>query len=731
MTRGSDHPLTVSETQTQPHILIVDDDAAMLQSLSFLLGAKGFVADTAQSGTVALGKLAGASYEVMLLDLQMPEVSGHEVLRFVNERDLDTKVIIVSGEASFAAVKGTLKDGAYDFVRKPYDPGELITTVGNALARRSLERQTREMSLALEDSERLHRYIVNHSPDFVYVLNAEGCFTFVNDRAEDLLGYRREDLIGRHFSVLIHEEDLPAANYVFCERRTGKRASRDVELRLKVKIESEAVRYFDTYVLPISLHSAGMYNPDGVSGKGNFIGTYGCARDITERKRSEELINYQIYHDQLTGLPNRALFQDRLQQALAQAKRYNHMLAVLYLDLDRFKLINDTLGHGVGDQVLRITSERILGCLRDGDTLARFGGDEFTLLLPQLTLREDAAIVADKILARLRLPIVIDGHELFSSASIGVTLFPEAGDSVDILIKNADIAMYDAKSRGKDGYGFFMDGMSDSYSSHLALERDLHRAVEADQFEVFFQPKVDTRTCQVVGMEALLRWRHPEKGLLFPTDFIPQAEETRLIVPIGDWILRATCREIRRWRDLGLLRVKVSVNISVVQIEQADFLPKLLATLEEFGLDGTCIEVEVTEHGLVKKRENVISQLKKLGNYGITIAIDDFGTGYSSLSYLQQFPIHTLKIDRAFVQDIEVPGKEACIVDAIAAMARGLRLQLVAEGVETVAQLKYLQRLGCFEVQGFLFGRPVSAAATLELLQRIPDGRLDNCLSIN
>ena len=714
---------------SKPHILIVDDDAAMLQSLSFLLGTRGYVPDTVQSGEAALDKLASGAYAVMLLDLQMPAMSGHDVLRYMNEKAVDTKVIVVSGESSFSAVKGTLKEGAYDFVRKPYDPGELLTTVGNALKRASLEREHRQMSRALAESERLHRYIVNNSPDFVYVLDADGRFTFVNDRVEDLLGYRREDLVGKHFSFLICEEDMPQARYVFCERRTGKRASRDIELRLKVNSEARTVRFFDTYVLPISLHSAGMYNPAGGDGKGRFVGTYGCARDITDRKRTEELIHYQAYHDLLTSLPNRALFRDRLHQAIAHNKRSRQMLAVMYLDLDRFKLVNDTLGHTAGDQVLRMTAERILGCLRDEDTLARVGGDEFTLLLPQLARRADAVVVAEKILASLRSPLVLDGQEVFCRVSIGLALYPGGGETAETMIKSADIAMYDVKANGKDGYGFFSEGMNDAYASHLALEHDLHLAVEEEQFEVYFQPKVDIDSCRVTGVEALLRWAHPQKGLVYPGEFVPRAEETRLIVPIGDWILRAACREIQRWRQLGLPQIKVSVNISVVQLEQEDFIAKILATLEEFGLQGSSIEIEITEHGLVKKRETIVGKLKTLSAHGITIAIDDFGTGYSSLSYLQQFPIHTLKIDRSFVQDIAAPGNEACIVDAITAMARGLDLHLVAEGVETPAQLEYLRQAGCQEVQGFLFSPPCSAQDTLKLLERLDQGRLDVCLA--
>jgi len=270
--------------------------------------------------------------------------------------------------------------------------------------------------------------------------------------------------------------------------------------------------------------------------------------------------------------------------------------------------------------------------------------------------------------------------------------------------------------------------MNDTYTCHLAVERDMHRALEQDQFEVFFQPKVNPVSCQIVGMEALIRWMHPEKGLVMPNDFIPMAEQTKLIVPIGDWVLRATCEEICRWRTQGLPKIKVSINISAVQIEQEDFVEKIINTLEEFNLSGDHIEVEITEYGLMKNRENAIQKLRRLSARGITIAIDDFGTGYSSLSYLQKFPVNTLKIDRSFVKDIESDTTETCIVDAIASMAKGLKLHMVAEGVETVSQLNYLKNLGCVEVQGFLFGKPQSAQATLDLMIERPDGKLSSCL---
>ncbi|MDT8440498.1 MAG: EAL domain-containing protein [Desulfuromonadales bacterium] len=724
------HPM-VPDQQQKTNILIVDDDPAMLASLRVLLKTSGYQVIAASSGELALAELAKQPVDVMLLDLQMPNVSGHEVLRKLKHNATEIKVIVVSGETTFTSVKDALTEGAYDFVRKPYDAGELLTTISNALQSLALERRHKALAAALEESEKLHRYIVNNSPDIVYVLDSEGRFTFVNDRVESLLGYRREDLLGQHYSMLIYEEDMVEANYVFNERRTGPRASKDVELRLKINSESKLVRFFETHVLPISLHSAGMYNPNNLNDKGEFVGTYGCARDITDRKRNEELINYQAYHDLLTSLPNRALFEDRLQLAMAHARRYNELLAVMYLDLDRFKLVNDTLGHAVGDKLLQAVAERIIGCLRAEDTLARFGGDEFTLLLPQVHKQEDAAAVARKILEALRAPLQIETHEIFTSSSIGIAMYPDSGETMDSLVKSADIAMYHVKANGKDSYLFYSSDMNDGSTCHLALERDLHRALDNNQFEMYFQPKVNPIDCRIVGMEALIRWRHPEKGLVMPNDFIPLAEQTKLIVPIGDWVLRATCREIRSWYDQGLPKIKVSVNISPIQIDQDDFVSKTLAVLKEFAIPGDNIELEITEYGMLKNRDKTIQKLRKLTTRGISIAIDDFGTGYSSLSYLQNFPVDTIKIDRAFVKDIE-PGKEQTfIVDAIASMAKGLRLHMVAEGVETTCQLNYLKDLGCMEVQGFMFGKPQPAGEALKLMTERGDGKLSECLLYN
>ncbi len=698
-------------------ILIVDDQPELLDSLKLLLQAEGYRVDTANGGTAALTSLAGNDYDAVLLDLQMPDLSGHEVIQYVSRSKPDIQTVVVSGETSFESVRKCMQEGAYDYVRKPYVPDEILTTLGNALKARAMRLQNDAMARALRDSEQLHRYIVNNSPDIVYMLDHQGHFTFVNDTLTRLLQYDRSELIGRHYSVLVHEEDLEAARFVFNERRTGDRSTRNVELRLRCRNPRHGVRHFDNYVLPIELHSTGIYhNDDNFDTERTFTGTHGVAKDITLRKETEKLINYQAYHDLLTNLPNRALFNDRLRQALAHARRNRGMLAVMFLDLDRFKTINDSLGHAMGDQLLQSVTNRLKKCLREEDTLSRFGGDEFTLLLPTIHHRDDASLIASKVLEQLSTPFVISGHEMYVSASIGIALYPEAGESMEVLCKKADIAMYYVKANGKSGYQFFNEDMNNEFTSRVTLERELRKALEEQQFHVYFQPKVNSSSGSVVGLECLIRWQHPQRGLVLPGEFIPLAEETNLIVPLGSWAFEATCVEIARWNAHNVAPVVVSVNVSAKQLEQADFADFILDTLARHQVPARQVELEITENAIINNRKGVIEKLTRLSRNGVRIAIDDFGTGYCSLAYLQHFPIHTLKIDRSFIHDIREDRHEACIVNAIISLAQGLKLHLVAEGVETRHQLDYLKRLGCTEVQGHYFSAALSADHTMDML---------------
>jgi diguanylate cyclase (GGDEF)-like protein/PAS domain S-box-containing protein len=710
--------MSTAVVNEQSQMLIVDDQLPLLQSLQALMRINGFQVDLARSGGEAITKLQDNDYQLVLLDLQMPGIDGLEVLEYIQQAKLDLEVIVISGETSFSSVKDAIRLGAFDFLRKPYNPEELLRTVNRGIGHYRQQRQLLSRERKLNESERVHRFIVNNSPDFIYMLNTQGFFTYVNDMVEELLGYKRKELIGKHFSEIIHPHNAAESHKFFSEQRAGERATQGVDIRLMVNPHNDRVRSLENHELIVELNAFGVYEED-VEGEKVFVGTLGSARDITERKRSEEVISHQAYHDMLTRLPNRALFNDRMNQAFAHARRSGENFGLMFMDLDRFKLINDTLGHVMGDKVLQLVSERILDCLRAEDTLCRFGGDEFALLLPKITSKESVSSVAEKIMKAVRQPFKLKNHELYVSMSLGVAMYPEAGESRESLLQSADIAMYQVKNDGKDGYCFFTDAMSNG-SGFISVERDMYRALEQRQFQVYFQPKVDPSTHVIVGMEALLRWQHPKRGLVFPDEFIVAAEESKIIVPIGDWVLRAVCKEVVRWQQQGLPKIKVSLNISSVQLEQDDFVSRFIQTLQEYNLDADIFEVEFSEQGLARGPKDMSLKIKSLQDYGVSVAIDDFGRGYSSLSYLQNMPINTLKIDRSFIRDIDESSSRARVVDGIAMMAKGLNLNLVAEGVENLIQLAYVKKLGCHEVQGYLYGEAVSAQAAMTMMQTRP-----------
>jgi diguanylate cyclase (GGDEF)-like protein len=448
-----------------------------------------------------------------------------------------------------------------------------------------------------------------------------------------------------------------------------------------------------------------------------LLGVYGVARDITERKRADEQITYQAYHDVLTELPNRVLFKDRLGLALLQAKRNETSLAVMFIDLDRFKVVNDTLGHGAGDLLLQQVAVRLKACLRRCDTLSRIGGDEFTAVLPELNDRQDAALIADKFVQCLHLPFQIAGQAVHVSASIGISLFPEDGKSLEELLRYADMAMYHMKSKGKNGFSFFDTHLLDTSYQKIALEHDLHLALERGELEMFYQPQVDVTTHKIVGAEALMRWNHPQRGFLGAAEFLPFAEESGLMIPISDWMLDAICGDLLEWNAVAGEPLQLSLNVSPQYLDRGDFFEKLKCALVRHQLAPSQIEVEVTENICIRNPQIAIEQLDKLCQLGVSVAIDDFGTGYSSLSYLHRFPIHTIKIDRSFVMEIRDEGVQFPVVLAIVAIAHGLGLNLVAEGVETPLQAAYLAAAGCKIMQGFLYHQPMAQSRLIALLQ--------------
>lgn len=706
-----------------PHrVLLVDDEPLILSSLCAILKTSGYHLSTATSGGEALTQLFTGKFDLIILDMRLPDMSGHEVMDFINTNKIDTHVIVVSGNTDIETAIGALKRGAFDYLRKPFAREELLKTVNNALKQRTLEAENRQYAWQLKSSEKIYRYFVENSPDIIYTMNDEGHFTFVNDRAQQILGLTRDELIGKHYSSLVHDDDHELARYVFKERRIDDRASRNIELRLKChKSYSENGIAADSH-LTISFSSMGMYSPNQIENESGFLGTYGVARDVTERKRAEEMIAYQAYHDILTDLPNRALFKDRLGLSMIQSQRNSTKLAVMFIDLDRFKLVNDSMGHIKGDELLQQVAARLKACLRRSDTLARLGGDEFILSISDLKDREHVGEIAEKFLHSLQQSFFLDGHEVHISASIGISMYPDDGSSIDELVRHADLAMYHVKAEGKNGHAFYDVSMFDASHQKLVVEQELHRALERGELEMYYQPQVDVGTGRIVATEALMRWNHPERGFLTPVDFLPFAEENGLMIPISDWMLDAICSDLVERNAAVTERIRLSLNLSPQYLDRGNFVEKLKSTLIRHDLSPQQIEVEVTENIFIRNPEHAIEQFNMLCQLGVSIAIDDFGTGYSSLAYLQRFSIHTLKIDQAFVKDIHWESTHSPIILAIISIAKGLGLNVVAEGVETDIQASYLERAGCNIMQGYLYHRPICKNTLIEKLVQQQSG---------
>lgn len=691
--------------------LVVDDDQRARESLATLLAPKWPDITQAADGEEAIALIQQQRFNLIILDLNMPKKSGDQVLAFIKEKNIRTTVIVLSGETSINKFTEAVRLGAYDIFKKPYSFDELEHSIHNALEKLKIEDDKARIQHRLAHSERLHRYMVDNSPDLIYILNLAGEFTFVNDSVTKLLGYSKSDLIGKHYSEFIADEDRLKAEYLFNERRKASRSNRTVELSLKCNPESPS-KSFEVTTCPIELNSMGIYAVDSSNPKkvSTYQGTYGVARDISSRKKAEKLITYQAYHDLLTKLPNRAMLHDRLDLAIKQATRAGETLIVMFLDLDRFKLINDSFGHMVGDQLLVEIAERLKTEIRTGDTLARLGGDEFMLLLPQPTTRIQAESVAQKLIESLQRPFYLKSKEVYINVSIGISVFPDDSPDINTLIKNADMAMYEVKASGKNGYAFYNDKLEHAAAEKISIESGLRNALKNNELEIFYQPQINIETRRIVGVEALLRWNHPQLGLRSPSYFIEQAEESRIIEQLSEWVLNRVANDLFQNQDFLDSDIKVSINLSATDIRQKDFPENLVSFTEKFGIEPNRLEIEITENMFMSDMQSCTHKLQILSNKGVSIAIDDFGTGYSSLNYLRELPVHTVKIDYSFIADIERSKKGSALVAAIVGMAHGLGIDIIAEGVENTTQSNYLESLGCFTMQGYLFSRPLKVA---------------------
>jgi diguanylate cyclase (GGDEF)-like protein/PAS domain S-box-containing protein len=557
---------------------------------------------------------------------------------------------------------------------------------------------------ALRHAEEQYRTIFEHSVEGIFQTTPSGRFLVANPAMSRMLGYPSPvDLVDQAVNI---DRDL----YVDPVRRAEFRSLLDQQGSVH-GFEAEVYRK-DGERIWVSTSARVVRDAAGAP-----LYYEGTAEDVTERKRAEETVEYLAYHDALTGLPNRLLLKDRLDQARIRAHRHRHHLAVAFLDIDDFKLVNDTLGHSVGDRLLQQVGERLLAHVRGDDTVSRVGGDEFILLFAELERDDDAARAAEKVLHIFRLPFTVEGHELFVTASVGLALYPSDGENPETLLRNADAAMYRAKESGRNTYQLCSPGMNTRALERMTLERGLRHAVDRDELVLHYQPIVSLGTGRIVGIEALLRWQHPERGLVYPETFIAIAEESRLIVPIGEWILQTACAQLREWRRNGHGQLRMSVNLSVHQIHAKGLARTVEAALDRAGIPADCLELEITESVAMRNVELTKSVLRALRDMGVSLSIDDFGTGESSLSHLRHFPLSALKIDRSFVRDIAIDPDNEAIVQAVTALAHILKLQVIAEGVETAEQVDFLRQAGCEAAQGHLFSRPVPAAILEDLLE--------------
>ena len=672
--------------------------------------------------------------DIILSDYSLPQFSGLEALRLLKESDINVPFILITGSLTEEIAVLCMKEGADDYLLKA-SLKRLPSAVLNALKKKEAERDREKAVAALRQSQERFQLVARATNDAIWDWNIRTHEVWWNEGIQTLFGYGKDE-VGTNrdwWYEHIHPED-----------RSRVAAGVHAFVNAHAKFWSDEYRYCradGSYALVVD---RGFILRDD---QNNAVRMISSMMDVTERKQAEEKINYLSYHDSLTGLPNRALFEDRLPQALSLAQRNEQMVAVLFLDLDRFKNVNDTLGHTVGDKLICGVAERLKSCLRGSDTVARFSGDGFALLLTQISRTEDAVRIARRaensgveyaqsILDALKSPFDFDGQELYVTASLGIGVYPHDGKDSQALLRNAGAALSHVKEQGGNGYRFYAEDMNAKALQQLTLENDLRRAIEREEFVLYFQPQVDINSGRILAVEALIRWQHPDLGFVSPADFIPLAEGNGLIVPIGEWTLRTACAQVKRWQEDGLPPIRMSVNLSARQFEQPDLLDTVARALREAELDPTFLEFEITESAVMKNAERAIDIMHRLKEMQIQIAIDDFGSGYSSLSYLKRFPIDRLKIDQSFVREATTDPTDVAIIMAIITLAQNLKLKVIAEGVETEEQLRLLHSLNCDEIQGYLFSKPLPADALKRLLldaaslptlgqSSIPDARLN------
>ncbi|MEX2542978.1 MAG: EAL domain-containing protein [Trueperaceae bacterium] len=675
--------------------LLVEDSVDDADLIELELRRNGFELDTkrVEDRESTERALDDCAWDLVLTDHAMPNFSARGVMEVLASCDADIPCIVVSGAIGEEAAVALLKSGAVDYVNK--NRLNLLGPAVNRALREAEERRARRAAEeALRESEARFRLIAENARDLIAMTNMAGRYVYVSPSHQTVLGYSEEDLLTSGPLELIHPEDR--------ERFRHWRAMEHFEMRMRDA--AGAWRWVEGSTTLVMWQG----EPHLVS----------ISRDISSQKEMTERLKQLAFFDPLSGLPNRTLLRDRLRQSLAHARRVGRSVGVMFVDFDNFKVLNDSLGHEFGDQVLQAASHFILESVRDEDTVARLGGDEFVVVLPAIDAPEDAAKVAEKILTRVSEPFELHGQGVTLSASVGIAMSDGDRHDLDDLLKHADLAMYLAKESGKGHYRFFTPAMDLEAVERLNLERDLRGALDRNEFVLHYQPQLDLTHLKITGLEALVRWQHPKRGLILPDLFIPLAEETGLIRKLGELVLTEACRQTVAWQRAGVPIGRIAVNLSAKQLEAPVFMETVERVLRESGLEPGCLELEITESATVGTRDETIQLLHSLKGLGVFLAIDDFGKGFSSLSYLKRLPMDTLKVDRNFVRDLVDHGagnEDAAILRAVVDLGKNLHLRVVGEGIESEDQLRFLTGSGFDEGQGFLFSRPLPAGEAARL----------------
>jgi diguanylate cyclase (GGDEF)-like protein/PAS domain S-box-containing protein len=685
-------------------LLLIDDDTSHVTVFADALSNATdgpFEGECVKSLAEGIERLKGEEIWAIFLNLSLPDSYGLETYDKLASAVPGVPTLILAGARDVDVALEALRHGAKDYLLEDHlDRDSFVRAIRNMAERKTAE------EMLFTEKERA-QVTLDSIGDAVLSTDLEGKVTYLNVVAEKITGWTRAEAAGKDinevFVIIDGSTREPCANPL----RSAIQKNRTVGLTPNcILIRRDGTEF------AIEDSAAPIHDQHGLA-----TGAVIVFHDVSVARAMGAEMSHMAQHDILTNLPNRTLLQDRLTQAIATASRNDSRIAVLFLDLDGFKHINDSLGHATGDRLLQFVAKRLLAAVRTSDTVCRLGGDEFVILLSDVAHAGDAGVKAGKILSALSAPFEMEQITLRITASVGVTTYPEDGQSAELLMRNADLAMYQAKEKGRSNYQFYEKGMNVRALERQSIEGDLRFALERDEFIMYYQPKIDLKSGGITGVEALVRWQHPERGLVGPVQFISIAEDCGLMLPMGRWALRESCRQAKAWQDAGLPPIEMAVNVSSVEFRNDEFLESISTILKETGLEPRYLELELTESVLMQHAEFSVPVLQKLKAMGVRLAIDDFGTGYSSLSYLRQFPIDTLKVDQSFIHEINADTDEATIISAVINMGCRMKHRVIAEGVETAEQLAFLRAHGCDEGQGYYFSRPMPAAETAKLLE--------------